>query len=179
VGRPPAPAAGSLDSQRIKTATQSDARGCDGNKKITGRQRHLGVDTLGVIIAVGVTDASTAARLGWVALLFEYCADGVKRRRKIWLEGASPAQWLAEWVRGVQQTHTIDLESTTNQAGKGLQVIPWRWAVARTFAWRRNDRRHSQDYGRLTVNSAAMMQISRIRLRLNRLAGGILQQPLK
>ena len=33
-----------------------------------------------------------------------------------------------------------------------------------------NDRRHSRDYERLTANSAAMIQISMIRLLLNRLA---------
>src|SRR5262249_735342 len=63
----------------------------------------------------------------------------------------------------------IDLEAT-DKAGKGFHVIPWRWAVERTFAWLLNDRRHSRDYERLTVNSAAMIQISMIRLLLKRLA---------
>jgi isopenicillin N synthase-like dioxygenase len=40
----------------------------------------------------------------------------------------------------------------------------------RTFAWLLNDRRHSRDYERLTVNSAAMVQVSMIRLLLKRLA---------
>jgi len=47
--------------------------------------------------------------------------------------------------------------------------MPWRWAVERTFAWLLNDRRHSRDYARLTVNSATMIQISMIRLLLHRL----------
>jgi transposase len=64
----------------------------------------------------------------------------------------------------------IDLESTTHQEGKGFQVVPWRWAVERTCAWILKDRRHSKDYERLTVNSAAMIQISMIRLLLHRLA---------
>lgn len=72
--------------------------------------------------------------------------------------------------RGLKQTHKIDLEATTHHEGKGFQVVPWRWAVERTFAWLLNDRRHSKDYERLTVNSAAMIQISMIRLLLNRLA---------
>jgi putative transposase len=170
VGRQPEPSAGSIDSQRIKTATQSEDLGFDGNKKIKGRQRHLLVDTLGLIIAVVGTDASTDDRLGLVALLRQYFADGAKRLRKIWVDGAYPAEWLEEWVRGLKQTHNIDLESTTHQEGKGFHVGPWRWAVERTFAWLLNDRRHSRDYERLTVNSAAMIQISMIRLLLNRLA---------
>jgi putative transposase len=170
LGRQPEPSAGSMDSQSSKTATQSEDIGCDGNKKIKGRTRHLLVGTLGVIIAVVVTDAGTDDRLGLVELLTQYFADGVKRLRKIWVDGASPAAWLEEGVRGLKQTHKIDLEATTHTEGKGFQVVPWRWAVERTFAWLLNDRRHSRDYERLTANSAAMIQISMIRLLLNRLA---------
>jgi putative transposase len=170
MGRQPDPSAGSIDSQSIKTATQSEDIGLDGNKRIKGRKRHILVDTLGLIIAVVVTDASTDDRQGLVALLTEYFADGVKRLRKIWVDGAYPAEWLEEWVHGLKRTPKIDLEATTNKEGKGFQVVPWRWAVERTFAWLLNDRRHSRDYERLTINSAAMIQISMIRLLLNRLA---------
>ena len=81
-------------------------------------------------------------------------------------------------MRGLKQTHKIDLEATTNKEGKGFQVIPWRWAVERTFAWLLNDRRHSRDYERLTANSAAMIQISMIRLLLN-LGRGCREEPHK
>jgi transposase len=170
LGRKPEPSAGRMDSQRIKTATQTEDIGCDGHKKINGRKRHILVDTLGVIMAVVVTDAGTDDRLGLVEFLAQYCADGVKRLRKLWVDGAYPAAWLEEWVRGVKQTHTIDLEATTHKEGKGFHVIPWRWAVERTCAWLLNDRRHSRDSERLTANSAAMIQMSMIRLLLNRLA---------
>lgn len=62
------------------------------------------------------------------------------------------------------------LQKFSHKEGKGFQVVPWRWAVERTFAWLLNDRRHSRDYERRTTNSAAMIQISMIRLLLNRLA---------
>ena len=123
-----------------------------------------------LIIAVVVTSADTHDRLGLVELLRAYFADGARRLRKIWVDGAYPAKWLEEWVRGLKQTHKIALEATTHQEGKGFQVVPWRWAAERTFALILNDRRHSKDYERLTVNSAAMIQISMIRLLLNRLA---------
>jgi putative transposase len=126
LGRYPAPSAGSMDSQSIKTATQREDVGFDGHKKSKGRKRHILVDTLEVIIAVVVTDASTDDRQGLVELLTQYFADGVNRRRKIWVDGAYPAEWLEEWVRGLKQTQKIDLEATTHKAGKGFQVIPWR-----------------------------------------------------
>ena len=78
------------------------------------------VDTLGLILAVVVTDAGTDDRVGWVELLSAYFADGTKRLRKLWVDGAYPAPWLEEWVRGLKATHKIDLESTTNQPGKGF-----------------------------------------------------------
>jgi putative transposase len=159
LGRKPEPSAGSIDSQSIKTATQNEEIGFDGHKKVKGRKRHILVDTLGLIMAVVVTSADTDDRLGLV-----------KRLRKIWVNGAYPAEWLEAWVRDLKQTHKIDLEATTNKEGKGFQVIPWRWAVERTFAWRLNDRRQSRDYERLTANSAAMIHMSMIRLLLNRWA---------
>jgi putative transposase len=102
LGRPPEPSAASIDSQSIKTATQSEDIDFEGNKKIKGRKRHILVDTLGLIIAVVVTSADTKDRRGLVELLSQYFAEGVKRLRKIWVDGAYPAEWLEEWVRGVK-----------------------------------------------------------------------------
>jgi transposase len=72
---------------------------------------------------------------------------------------------VSEW----KQTHKIALE-VTGHTGKGVQVVPWRWAVERSFAWLLNDRRHSRDYERLTTNSEAMIQLSMIRILLKRVA---------
>jgi putative transposase len=168
-GRLPEPSAGCVDSQSIKTATQGADVGFDGNKKINGRKRHILVDTLGLIVAVVVPAANIDDRQGLVALLQHYFASGVKRLRKIWVDGAYEAQWLYDWARGLQQTHKIDLE-VVEHTGKGFTVLPQRWKVERTLAWLLNDRRHSRDYERLTASSEAMIQISMIRLVLKRLA---------
>jgi putative transposase len=168
-GRLPEPSAGCADSQSIKIATQAKEVGFDGNKKIKGRKRHLLVDTLGLIVAVVVTAANIDDRQGLMTLLQRYFASGVKRLRKIWVDGGSQAQWLCDWVRSRQQTPKIDLE-VVEHAGKGFQVVKHRWQVERMLAWLLNDRRHSRDYEVLTANSVAMIQISMIRLLLKRLA---------
>ena len=37
------------------------------------------------------------------------------------MDGAYPAEWLEEGVRGLKQAHNIDLESTTNPTRKGFK----------------------------------------------------------
>lgn len=168
-GRLPEPSACCADSQSIKTATQGEDVGFDGHKKIKGRKRHLLVDTLGLIVAVVVTAATSDDRQGLVWLMKRYCASGVPRLRKIWVDGGYDAQWLGDWIRSLKRTHKVDLD-VVEHTGKGFQVVPYRWVVERTFAWLLNDRRHSRDYEVLTASSEAMIQISMIRLLLKGLA---------
>lgn len=54
-GRRLEPSACCAESQSIKTATQGEEAGFDGNKKVQGRKHHMRVDTLGRIVAVVVT----------------------------------------------------------------------------------------------------------------------------
>ena len=53
-GKKSTPTAAIIDSQSIRTAEGGEERGCDAGKKITGRKRHLAVDTLGLVLAVVV-----------------------------------------------------------------------------------------------------------------------------
>ena len=71
-----------------------------------------------MISAVVVTSADTDDRLGLVEWLIWCFADAVKLLRNIGIDGAYPAEWREAWGRGVKQTHTIDLEATTNKAGR-------------------------------------------------------------
>ena len=130
-GRLAEPSAGAIDSQSVKTATQNKDVGFDGNKKSKGRQRHLLVDTLGRIVAVGVTAATVDDRQGLMALWNSYLTDGVTRLRQLWGDGGYCAEWLHAWGAGFKRTSTIDMEVVEHR-GKGLQGIPPRWVGERS-----------------------------------------------
>ena len=167
-GRLHTPSAGCIDSQSVKTATQSESKGYDAGKKINGRKRHLLVDTLGLVISTYVSSANLQDRDGLKKVLNQYFEQGETRLRKLWVDGGYRGEDLKEWVKNKKQTHKIDLEVVLPPS-EGFEVVKRRWVVERTFAWLFNFRRLSKDYERLTDNSEAFIHIVMICLLLNRL----------
>lgn len=53
---------------------------------------------------------------------------------------------------------------------EGIEVIPKRWIVERTFSWICQYRRMSKDYERRVQTSETLIEVAMIRLILNRLA---------
>jgi putative transposase len=69
VGRDPEPNGAIMDSQSVKTTEQGGPRGFDGAKKLSGRKRHVLVDTAGLLLKVVVHPANIPDRQGGRLLL--------------------------------------------------------------------------------------------------------------
>jgi putative transposase len=160
------PTATIMDSQSIRTAEGGEERGYDAGKKITGRKRHLAVDTLGLVWAVVVHAACWQDHEGghFVAMgLNEHC----RRLKVIFADSAYARLGLPEWVQAifgwVLQTVLRPVQA------KGFVVLPKRWIIERTFSWIIRHRRNARDYERKTDTSETMIYITMISLMVRRL----------
>ncbi len=165
-GRHKHPTAGALDSQSVKTTQIPGLRGFDKGKNVNGRKRHVLVDTLGLLLVVVVTAASTSDPAG-ARLLFARLGGAGKKLRKIWVDGTYRGK-LVDWVSKHCQFRLQPVLRSDDL--KGFVVLPWRWVVERTFAWLTQCRRLSKDYEVLPASSEAMIYIAMMRLMIRRLA---------
>lgn len=109
--REPSPSEAIMDSQTVETATMvSQEVGYDSGKKIKGRKRHILVDTLGLLIVVVITAASTSEQAGAKQVLFklDVVRVGVARHRHrfrrlitIWVDGGYQGKDFQHWVMDV------------------------------------------------------------------------------
>jgi putative transposase len=121
VGKKSTPTVAIVDSQSIRTAEGGEARGYDAAKKITGRKRHVAVDTLGLLLAVVVHRADWQDQDGakWV---MEKLGKQFCRIKVVFGDIAYGRNDLPIWV---QQTFGWILQTILRPVGvKGFVVLP-------------------------------------------------------
>ena len=165
VGREASPTGGVLDSQSVK-APAARQRGFDGGKKITGRKRHVAVDTDGHLLMINLTTADISDSAGARMIL-----DAI-RKRWPWLK---PLFADGAYDRGQLMDKAAFLDFVIEIVGemegqKGFQVPPRRRVVERTFGWTMRWRRLVRDYEQRIDVSEAMTQVAMGSLLLRRIA---------
>ena len=138
----------------------------DVHKQTPGRKRHIVVDTLGLLLMVVVHSAAiqdgAGGKLGCQRLF-----DRIKRSlynrwcrlKLIWADGAYAH--IVDTIRK-QYGWTLEIVRRSDDV-KGLQVLPRRRVVERTFGWLGRYRRLSRDFEHTVLSSEAMVFVAGIR----------------
>jgi transposase len=166
-GRAPQPTAVVLDARTVQSTPESGARaGYDGHKRRKGAKTHAAVDTLGHLLALTVTPASTDERTQVGALAARVQAVTGETVELAFVDqgyvGPQPAADAA--------AHGIRLAVVKlPEAKRGFVLLPRRWVVERSFAWAARFRRLARDYERLPETVAGLHFLAFACLLLHRL----------
>ena len=153
-GRAPQPTAVVLDARTVQSTPESGARaGYDGHKRRKGAKTHAAVDTLGHLLALTVTPASTDERtqVGELAARVQ-AVTGETVELAFVDQGYVGPQPAADAAAHGIRLAVVKLP----EAKRGFVLLPRWWVVERSFAWAARFRRLAKDYERLPETVAGL-----------------------
>lgn len=180
--RAPDPTAAILDSQSVKTSPQGGPKGYDAAKKVNGRKRHLVTDTLGLLIAVLVTVASTQDRDAAMPAM-DLAKAKVPGLEILYADGG----YAGGRAQEIRERHHMEVEIVRHPGNRnvgrwhqgqlplfdmphGFVVLPKRWVIERTNAWNDRPRRMNKDHDRNLSVSTAWIWLTEGRMLLRKLS---------
>ncbi|MCY4557085.1 MAG: IS5 family transposase [Chloroflexi bacterium] len=164
-GRAATPSAAIIDSESAKTTEKRGPRGYDAGKRVTGRKRHIVVDTMGLLLAVVVHAANIQDRDG-ANLVLAKLLGRFPQLQVIWADAGYAGQLVAwAWATGGWMMTIVRRKPDSQH----FEPLPRRWVVERTLAWLSRCRRLSKDYEERTESSEAWVHIAMVNLMLKRL----------
>jgi len=140
----------------------------DGNLRAqdNGRKRHIAVDTLGLLLAVLVTAASTQDRDGAKPLLWNL-RRAFPSITLAWADGGYAGK-LVTWAK-TRLALTLEIVKRPDDLHT-FKVLPRRWVVERTLSWITRCRRTVRDYERLPAHHETYVYWAMIIVMTRRLA---------
>ena len=133
----------SVDSQSVDTTSGGEERGRDNAKNVDGRKRHIVVDSLGLLLAVLVTAANVDDAQAAQELFPRLEGQPMGKVTRMFADGKYHNCALYEWVEDHARWDLVIVRRP--DGAKGWVKLPIRWTVERTFAWRGQCRRRTED----------------------------------
>jgi transposase len=186
--RAPDPTAAILDSQSVKTSARGGPKGYDAGKKVKGRKRHLVTDTLGLLVAVLITAASTQDRDAAMPAM-DLAKAKVPGIQLLYVDSG----YAGTRAQEIRQKHDLEIEVVRHPRNRnvgrwhdgqlplfelptGFVVLPKRWIIERTNAWNDRPRRMNKDHDRNLAVSTAWVWLTEGRMLLRRLVSAPLPE---
>jgi putative transposase len=164
IGKKAEPTVGIIDAQSVKnTLVSAENKGFDAGKKVKGIKRHIIVDTLGLILAVVIQNASVQDRDGAVDVISSL-GENWKKIIKVFADGG----YRGKLIETVKTQFKIVIEIIKRDELHAFKILPKRWIVERTFAWIDTNRRTSKNYERKNDTAVAVVQLAAIRIMIKR-----------
>jgi putative transposase len=137
---------------------------------VTGRQRHLLVDTQGLLLKVVVSAADVQDRDGARLLAHAVRLYGphLPRLSLVWADAAYGGQ-LVEDLRQLVGWQVEVVKRSATPPRSAFAVQPHRWIVERTFSWFGGFRRLSKDDDYQVESSEALIYAAMSHLMLRKL----------